>query len=203
MDKQKLIDAAIEEMKRDVTHGDWTAIEGLLFNLDTEILKGFLREGEDQTIEQLEAELEAMRKKIAEQLSMVGRSIQSIDPTLYDKERELEQAVIDAHLDAPTQAEPMSFNRWRGILQELAQRCPPDRWAEDDQEGPSPDTFECGYSCALMQLHAMSMLEGHCIPIDEFPVPYIVERYAEENPAEAKALLESLAKVTLQDLLAD
>ena len=101
MDKQKLIDAAIEEMKRDVTHGDWTAIEGLLFNLDTEILKGFLREGEDQTIEQLEAELEAMRKKIAEQLSMVGRSIQSIDPTLYDKERELEQAVIDAHLDVP------------------------------------------------------------------------------------------------------
>ena len=101
MDKQKLVDAAIEEMKRDVTHGDWTAIEGLLFNLDTEILKGFLREGEDQTIEQLEAELEAMRKKIAEQLSMVGRSIQSIDPTLYDKERELEQAVIDAHLDAP------------------------------------------------------------------------------------------------------
>ena len=49
----------------------------------------------------LEAALEATRKKIAEQLSMVGRSIQSIDPTLYDKERVLEQAVIDAHLDAP------------------------------------------------------------------------------------------------------
>ena len=49
----------------------------------------------------LEAELEATRKKIAEQLSMVGRSIQSIDPTLYDKEQEQEQAVIDAHLDAP------------------------------------------------------------------------------------------------------
>jgi predicted DNA-binding protein (UPF0251 family) len=34
----------------------------------------------------LEAELESTRKKIAEQLSMVGRSIikeQSIDPTLY------------------------------------------------------------------------------------------------------------------------
>jgi hypothetical protein len=180
----------------------------------------------------LEAELEATRKKIAEQLSMVGRSIQSIDPTLYDKERELEQAIhylekgsfiLDSIDDYPTRKqvelpykpvmklggldaepdEPMSSNKWRGILQELAQRCPPDRWAEDDQEGPSPDTFECGYSCALMQLHAMSMLEGHCIPIDEFPVPYIVERYAEENPAEAKALLESLAKVTLQDLLAD
>jgi len=48
MDKQKLVDAAIEEMKRDVTHGDWTAIEGLLFNLDTEILKGFLREEQDR-----------------------------------------------------------------------------------------------------------------------------------------------------------
>ena len=54
-------------------------------------------------LKELEAELEATRKKIVEQLSMVGRSIQSIDPTLYDKERELEQAVIDAHLDAPTQ----------------------------------------------------------------------------------------------------
>ena len=49
----------------------------------------------------LEAALESTRQKIAEQLSMVGRSIQSIDPTLYDKEREQEQAVIDAHLDAP------------------------------------------------------------------------------------------------------
>ena len=55
------------------------------------------------SIKEMEAELEATRQKIAEQLSMVGRSIQSIDPTLYDKERVLEQAVIDAHLDAPTQ----------------------------------------------------------------------------------------------------
>ena len=47
----------------------------------------------------LEAELEATRKKITKQLSMVGRSIQSIDPTLHEKERELEQAVIDAHDD--------------------------------------------------------------------------------------------------------
>ena len=51
------------------------------------------------SIQKLEAELEATRQKIAEQLSMVGRSIQSIDPTLHEKERELEQAVIDAHLD--------------------------------------------------------------------------------------------------------
>ena len=41
----------------------------------------------------LEAELEATRKKIAEQLSLVGKSIQSIDPTLHEKERELEQAI--------------------------------------------------------------------------------------------------------------
>ena len=53
------------------------------------------------SIQELEAALEKTRQKIVEQLSMVGRSIQSIDPTLYDKERELEQAVIDAHLDAP------------------------------------------------------------------------------------------------------
>lgn len=51
-------------------------------------------------LKELEAELEATRKKIAEQLSMVGRSIQSIDPTLYDKEQEQEQALADAHTDA-------------------------------------------------------------------------------------------------------
>ena len=59
-----------------------------------------MTELQDQTIEQLEVALEATRKKISEQLSMVGRSIQSIDPRLYEKERMLEQAVIDAHLDA-------------------------------------------------------------------------------------------------------
>ncbi len=44
-------------------------------------------------LKELEAELEETRKKIAEQLSLVGKSIQSIDPTLYDKEEELEQAI--------------------------------------------------------------------------------------------------------------
>ena len=53
------------------------------------------------SIKEMEAALEATRQKIVEQLSMVGRSIQSIDPTLYEKERLLEQAVIDSHLDAP------------------------------------------------------------------------------------------------------
>ncbi len=52
------------------------------------------------SIKEMEALLEATRKKISEQLSMVGRSIQSIDPTLYDKERVLEQAIIDAYQDA-------------------------------------------------------------------------------------------------------
>ena len=52
------------------------------------------------SIKEMEAALEATRKKISEQLSMVGRSIQSIDPTLYDKERVLEQAIIDAYQDA-------------------------------------------------------------------------------------------------------
>ena len=45
------------------------------------------------SIKETEAELEATRQKIAEQLSLVGKSIQSIDPTLYDKEEELEQAI--------------------------------------------------------------------------------------------------------------
>ena len=52
------------------------------------------------SIKEMEAELEATRQKIAEQLSLVGKSIQSIDPTLYDKERELEQALADAYQDA-------------------------------------------------------------------------------------------------------
>ena len=43
-DKQKLVDAVIEEMKRDIEWGDWTAIDGLLFNVDPELLKGFLPE---------------------------------------------------------------------------------------------------------------------------------------------------------------
>jgi uncharacterized protein YhaN len=90
-------------------------------------------------LKELEAELEATRQKLADQ----GRVV---DARLLDKERVLEQ-VIDRG------------NKWRGILQELAQRCPPDRWADDHEEGPW---------CALMQLHAISVREGHCIPIDEF-----------------------------------
>jgi len=53
------------------------------------------------SIKEMEAELEATRQKIAEQLSLVGKSIQSIDTTLYEKEEVLEQALADAHTDAP------------------------------------------------------------------------------------------------------
>lgn len=45
-DKQKLVDAVIEEMKRDIEGkwSDWTAIDGLLSKVDPELLKGFLPE---------------------------------------------------------------------------------------------------------------------------------------------------------------
>tara|TARA_R110000803_G_scaffold16669_1_gene45779 strand:- start:469 stop:699 length:231 start_codon:yes stop_codon:yes gene_type:complete len=52
------------------------------------------------SIEEMEALLEATRHKLAKQESMIGKSLQSADPRLYEKERMLEQAVIDAHLDA-------------------------------------------------------------------------------------------------------
>ena len=52
------------------------------------------------SIEEMEALLEATRHKLAKQESMIGKSLQLADPRLYEKERMLEQAVIDAHLDA-------------------------------------------------------------------------------------------------------
>jgi hypothetical protein len=48
MDKQTLVDAVIEEMKRDISNNDWTAIDGLLFNVNTERLEAFLPEKQDQ-----------------------------------------------------------------------------------------------------------------------------------------------------------
>jgi hypothetical protein len=59
------------------------------------------------SIAKTEALLEATRQKIAEQLSMVGRSIQSIDPTLYDKEQELERLLkhLQEVRDAPTRSQ--------------------------------------------------------------------------------------------------
>ena len=52
------------------------------------------------SIKELEALLEATRQKIADQ----GRIA---DARLLDKERELEQAVIDAHLDAPVKLQDL------------------------------------------------------------------------------------------------
>lgn len=43
-EKQKLVDAVIEEMKKDIAFNDWTAIDALLYNVDTNLLKGFLPE---------------------------------------------------------------------------------------------------------------------------------------------------------------
>ena len=59
------------------------------------------------SIAKTEAALEATRQKIAKQLSMVGRSIQSIDPTLYDKEQELERLLkhLQEVRDAPTRSQ--------------------------------------------------------------------------------------------------
>ena len=59
-------------------------------------------------LKDLEAELEATRQKIAEQLSMVGKSLQSIDPTLYEKEEVLEGAIAIAswRVEFDTIAEP-------------------------------------------------------------------------------------------------
>ena len=71
------------------------------------------------SIAKTEALLEATRQKIAKQLSMVGRSIQSIDPTLYDKERILEQAVIDGYLDEPAKDYMHAKARLNATLQDL------------------------------------------------------------------------------------
>ena len=59
-------------------------------------------------LKELEAALKETRKKIDEQLSMVGKSLQSIDPTLYEKEEVLEGAIAIAswRVEFDTIAEP-------------------------------------------------------------------------------------------------
>jgi len=47
VDKQKLVDAVIEEMKSQIADNDWTVIDGLLYNVDTKLLQGFLPEEDD------------------------------------------------------------------------------------------------------------------------------------------------------------
>ena len=59
-------------------------------------------------IKKLEAALEEIQKEISEQLSMVGRSIQSIDLTLYDKERVLEQIIAMWHNEFDAIAMPQA-----------------------------------------------------------------------------------------------
>ena len=49
MDKQELVNAVIEEMKKDINiHNDWTAIDAFLYNVDTKLLQGFLPEEDDK-----------------------------------------------------------------------------------------------------------------------------------------------------------
>jgi hypothetical protein len=72
----------------------------------------------------LEAALEATRKEIAEQLFMVGESIQSIDPTLYEKERVLERVVTKRHhrpweLDTPMELKELEAALEAARRQEL------------------------------------------------------------------------------------
>jgi chromosome segregation ATPase len=64
---------------------------------------------QDMSIAKTKAALEATRQKITEQLFMVGRSIQSIDPTLYDKEQELERLLkhLQEVRDAPTRSQEL------------------------------------------------------------------------------------------------
>jgi hypothetical protein len=97
MDRQELIDEAIKVTKDTITFcDDWTALDKLMAFVPTERLKEFLPVGEqDQTIEQVEAELEATRKKISETKYLsFGMS------ALLVTEQKLEQALADAHTDA-------------------------------------------------------------------------------------------------------
>ena len=109
MDRQELIDEAIKVTKDTIMFcDDWTALEKLMAFVPTERLKEFLPvEEEDPTIEQLEAALERTRKEICNQLSTVDngyyRSIQSIDPSLYRREREQARAIINAQLKSQEQ----------------------------------------------------------------------------------------------------
>ena len=79
-------------------------------------------------LKELKAELEATRKKIDEQLSMVGRSIQSIDPTLYDKERVLEQVIAMwraefAHAPSHSAREHWNANKEVEIEEQATSNC--------------------------------------------------------------------------------
>ena len=42
MDKQELVNAVIEKMKKDFYDNDWDAIDAFLYNVDAKLLQGFL-----------------------------------------------------------------------------------------------------------------------------------------------------------------
>ena len=60
---------------------------------------------EDPTIEQLEAALESTRKLISNQEEFIGLTgvVQSIEPSLYRREREQARAIINAQLKSQEQ----------------------------------------------------------------------------------------------------
>ena len=62
-------------------------------------------EEQDPTIEELEAALEATRKLISNQEEFIGLTgvVQSIDPSLYRREREQARAIINAQLKSQEQ----------------------------------------------------------------------------------------------------
>ena len=60
MDKQKLVDAVIEEIKKDFYNNDWDAIDGLLYNVDSKLLQDFLRLNESKRRKQ---QFEASRSR--------------------------------------------------------------------------------------------------------------------------------------------
>lgn len=60
-------------------------------------------------LKDLETALKETRKKIDEQLSMVGKNIQSIDSTLYEKEELLEQVIAMWRNEFDTIAEPEDY----------------------------------------------------------------------------------------------
>ena len=96
MSRQQLVDEAIKVTKDTIMFcDDWTALDKLMAFVPTERLKEFLPvEGQDQ--KEMEAELEATRKKISE-TKYLSFSMSALEVT----EQKLEQALADAHLDEP------------------------------------------------------------------------------------------------------
>ena len=108
MNRQELIGEVIDVIKDDLRMGEGAALEELLTFIPTQKLIEFLPEDYflGASIAEVEKLLEATRREIVKQEEFIGLSgvIQSVDPTLHERERELEQKVIDAHLDEQLRA---------------------------------------------------------------------------------------------------